>query len=97
VAERVQVWEIDDAEGGRSLRIIRRGTGSTVTWRRAQTVLLSAAAGMPRPPTLAVWALMDSCHYRAIPVVPVTLPGHGRSRACSPVQAGPRLLRSTGR
>jgi transposase len=40
------VREIDDDEGGRLLRIIRRGTGSVVTWRRAQMVLLSAQ-GMP--------------------------------------------------
>ncbi|MFV2216948.1 hypothetical protein ACFHW2_42815 [Actinomadura sp. LOL_016] len=38
--------EIDDDEGRRLLRIIRSGTGSVVTWRRAQTVLLSAQ-GMP--------------------------------------------------
>ncbi|MGW2255273.1 IS630 family transposase, partial [Kitasatospora sp. NPDC001660] len=42
MAERVQVREIDDDEGRRLLRIIRRGTGSVVTWRRAQMVLLSA-------------------------------------------------------
>jgi transposase len=42
----VQVREIDDDEGWRLLRIIRRGTGSVVTWRRAQMVLLSAQ-GMP--------------------------------------------------
>jgi hypothetical protein len=42
VAERVRVREIDDDEGRRLLRIIRRGTGSVVTWRRAQMVLLSA-------------------------------------------------------
>nr|WP_244888275.1 helix-turn-helix domain-containing protein [Streptomyces scopuliridis] len=34
--------EIEDDEGRRLLRIIRRGTGSVVTWRRAQMVLLSA-------------------------------------------------------
>jgi hypothetical protein len=42
VAERARVREIDDDEGRRLLRIIRRGTGSVVTWRRAQMVLLSA-------------------------------------------------------
>ncbi|WNO70101.1 hypothetical protein RPQ02_18610 [Streptomyces sp. AM2-3-1] len=36
MAERVRVREIDDDEGRRLLRIIRRGTGSVVTWRRAQ-------------------------------------------------------------
>ena len=46
MAERVRVREIDDDEGTRLLRIIRRGTGSVVTWRRAQMVLLSAQ-GMP--------------------------------------------------
>src|SRR5215203_2466243 len=37
----VQVRPIND-EGNRLLRIVRRGTGSVVTWRRAQMVLLSA-------------------------------------------------------
>ncbi|MDX3111192.1 helix-turn-helix domain-containing protein [Nonomuraea angiospora] len=46
MAERVRVREIDDDEGRRLLRIVRRGTGSVVTWRRAQVVLLSAQ-GMP--------------------------------------------------
>jgi transposase len=36
----------NDDEGARLLRIVRRGTGSVVTWRRAQMVLLSAQ-GMP--------------------------------------------------
>jgi hypothetical protein len=42
VAERVRVREIDDDEGQRLVRIVRRGSGSVVTWRRAQMVLLSA-------------------------------------------------------
>jgi hypothetical protein len=42
VAERVRVREIDADEGKRLVRIVRRGTGSVVTWRRAQMVLLSA-------------------------------------------------------
>jgi len=42
VAERVRVREIDDDEGKRLVRIVRRGTGSVVTWRRAQMVLLPA-------------------------------------------------------
>lgn len=46
MAERVRVREIDDDEGRRLLRIVRRGTGSVVTWRRAQMVLLSAQ-GVP--------------------------------------------------
>jgi hypothetical protein len=42
VAEQLRVREIDDDEGQRLLRIVRRGTGSVVTWRRAHVVLLSA-------------------------------------------------------
>ncbi|SEQ36261.1 hypothetical protein SAMN04487983_1004257 [Streptomyces sp. yr375] len=34
--------EIDDDEGRRLLRIIRRGTGSVVTWHRVQMILLFA-------------------------------------------------------
>jgi transposase len=36
------VREIDDEEGRRLVRIVRRDSGSVVTWRRAQMVLLSA-------------------------------------------------------
>jgi transposase len=42
VTERLRVREIDDDEGKRLVRIVRRGSGSVVTWRRAQMVLLSA-------------------------------------------------------
>ena len=48
VSERLRVREIDDDEGRRLVRIIRRGSGSVVTWRRAQMVLLSAQ-GMDVP------------------------------------------------
>jgi transposase len=48
VTERLRVREIDDEEGRRLVRIIRRGAGSVVTWRRAQMVLLSAQ-GMDAP------------------------------------------------
>jgi hypothetical protein len=41
VAERVRVRKIDDDEGQRLLRIVRRSSGSVVTWRRAQMILLS--------------------------------------------------------
>ncbi|CCG04843.1 IS630 family transposase [Blastococcus saxobsidens] len=44
----VQVRPIGDDEGNRLLRIVRRDSGSVVTWRRAQMVLLSAQ-GMPVP------------------------------------------------
>jgi hypothetical protein len=38
----VQVGTITNDEGNRLLRIVRRSSGSVVTWRRAQMVLLSA-------------------------------------------------------
>ena len=38
----VRVREITNEEGNRLLRIVRRSSGSVVTWRRAQMVLLSA-------------------------------------------------------
>ena len=40
MAERVRVREITNEEGNRLLRIVRRSSGSVVTWRRAQMVLL---------------------------------------------------------
>jgi transposase len=48
MVHRVQVRPIRDDEGNRLLRIVRRDSGSVVTWRRAQMVLLSAQ-GMPVP------------------------------------------------
>jgi transposase len=52
VTERLRVREIDDDEGRRLVRIVRRGSGSVVTWRRAQMVLLPAqgmhAAGIAK-------------------------------------------------
>jgi hypothetical protein len=42
VGERLRVREIGDDEGRRLVRIIRRGSESVVTWRRAQMVLISA-------------------------------------------------------
>ena len=38
----MRVREIDDDEGRRLVRIVRGRSGSVVTWRRAQMVLLSA-------------------------------------------------------
>ena len=40
--ERLRVREIANEEGNRLLGIVRRSSGSVVTWRRAQMVLLSA-------------------------------------------------------
>lgn len=48
MAERVRVREIANVEGNRLLRIVRRDSGSIVTWRRAQIVLWSAQ-GMDVP------------------------------------------------
>ena len=48
MAERVRVREISNEEGNRLLQIVRRSSGSVVTWRRAQMVLLSAQ-GMDVP------------------------------------------------
>ena len=48
MAGRVRVRQIDDDEGNRLMRIVRRGSGSVVTWRRAQMVLWSAQ-GMSVP------------------------------------------------
>jgi len=47
MAARVQLREISNEEGNRLLRIVRRTSGSVVTWRRAQIVLLSAQAMSP--------------------------------------------------
>lgn len=48
MAARVELREISNEEGNRLLRMIRRSSGSIVTWRRAQIVLL-AAQRMPAP------------------------------------------------
>ena len=42
MVQRVQVRAITNDEGNKLLRIVRRSSGSVVTWRRAQMVLLSA-------------------------------------------------------
>ena len=42
MAERVSVREVSNEEEQRLLRSVRRSSGSVVTWRRAQMVLLSA-------------------------------------------------------
>jgi len=48
MAARVELREIGNEEGNRLLRMIRRSSGSVVTWRRAQIVLLAAQR---MPPT----------------------------------------------
>jgi len=47
VAARVTLREISNEEGNRLLRIVRRTSGSVVTWRRAQIVLLAAQGQSP--------------------------------------------------
>src|SRR5512134_2008027 len=42
MAVRVRVRAITNEAGNRLLRIVRRSSGSVVTWRRAQMILLSA-------------------------------------------------------
>jgi hypothetical protein len=44
VAEPVRVRAVSNEVGNRLLRIVRRGSGSVVTWGRAQMILLSAQA-----------------------------------------------------
>ena len=48
MVRRVALRPISDYEGNRLLRIVRRSSGSVVTWRRAQMILL-AAQGMAAP------------------------------------------------
>ena len=48
MTDRLRVREIDDDEGRHLVRIVRRGSGSVGTRRRAQMVLLSAQ-GMDVP------------------------------------------------
>jgi hypothetical protein len=48
MAERVRVRELSNDEGNRLLRIVRRGPGTVVRWRRAQIVLWSSQ-GMDVP------------------------------------------------
>jgi transposase len=64
MAARVELREITPEEGNRLLRIVRRGTGSVVTWRRAQIVLLSAQ-GMS-PPKISEVVFTDPDTVRAV-------------------------------
>jgi transposase len=66
VSERVRVREISNDEGQRLLRIVRRSSGSVVTWRRAQMVLLSAQgmdpAGIAKVTFTSVDRVRDVIH-----------------------------------
>ncbi|MGB5756724.1 MAG: hypothetical protein WBM50_07405 [Acidimicrobiales bacterium] len=47
MSEKLRVREISNDEGNRLLRIVRRSSGSVVTWRRAQMVLLPPKFTLP--------------------------------------------------
>ena len=64
MAARVELREISSEEGNRLLRIVRRDSGSVVTWRRAQIVLL-AAQRMP-PARIAEVAFADADTVRDV-------------------------------
>ncbi|UNZ15719.1 hypothetical protein HC362_33605 [Streptomyces sp. 891-h] len=56
MAERVRVREIDDDEGQRPLRIVRRGSGSARLPRRLRWAAWSAGTGTTaRMPRLRRW------------------------------------------
>ena len=60
MAARVRLREISGEEGNRLLRIVRRGGGSVVTWRRAQIVLLAAQGMSPTGISEVVFTDADS-------------------------------------
>src|SRR5438067_1207172 len=60
MAARVQLRELSNDEGNRLLRIVRRSSGSVVTWRRAQIVLLSAQGMSPPKISEVVFTDPDS-------------------------------------
>jgi transposase len=64
MAARVLLREITSEEGNRLLRIVRRASGSVVTWRRAQIVLLSAQ-GMS-PPKISEVVFTDPDNVRDV-------------------------------
>ncbi len=64
MAARVTLREITNEEGQRLLRIVRRTSGSVVTWRRAQVVLLSAQ-GMS-PPAISEVVFTDPDTVREV-------------------------------
>jgi len=66
MSERVRVRELSNEEGQRLLRMVRRSSGSVVTWRRAQMVLLSAQgmdpAGIAKVTFTSVDRVRDVIH-----------------------------------
>lgn len=64
MAARVVLREITNEEGNRLLRIVRRTSGSVVTWRRAQIVLL--AAQRMSPPRISEVVFTDADTVREV-------------------------------
>src|SRR5919202_1279402 len=64
MAARVELREVTNEEGNRLLRIVRRSSGSVVSWRRAQIVLL-AAQQMP-PARIAEVVFSDADTVREV-------------------------------
>jgi len=89
--EGLRVREVSDEEGNRLLRIVRRSSGSVVTWRRAQMVLLSVqgmdVAGIAKvsspAPTGTGGHKTTSTRTALSPCTPST-PVAGRRRSASP-------------
>lgn len=67
MAAGVALREITDEEGNRLLRIVRRTSGSVVTWRRAQIVLLSAQGMTPTGISEVVHAGLLGCLFQHAP------------------------------
>ena len=63
MAARVQLREITSDEGNRLLRVVRRTSGSVVTWRRAQIVLLSAQGMSPPAISKSRTEFLEFCRY----------------------------------
>jgi hypothetical protein len=57
VTERLRVREIDDDQGQRLVRIVRRGTGSAVTWRRARAAVCRCRKVLPGRCRMLCWGL----------------------------------------
>jgi hypothetical protein len=100
VTRRLRVREIDDGEGRRLVRIVRRGSGSVVTWRRAQMVLLPArgmdvtaiSAATCAPATRRRCGSRSSAttSHPTWPTAKTSAPGSGRPTATSNSLTRPR-------
>ena len=81
---RVQVRTITNDEGNKLLRIVRRSSGSVVTWRRAQMVLLSAqgmdVAGIARVTFTSADRVRDVLHNFSADGFDSLVPKYGGGR-----------------